>query len=155
MSATNTFGWSPAKSSSGCSSLDSWPEKLGWPFVNLYWVIQSIDSAPRLHVLGEYKHWNAPVSLILSLSSCRCPTASHLNQISPSSHSFIQACGMWVVCAASPVLAVPFAFIYTVSVNIPLYPTAADDISQPSQAFVRQLNPVPIPSVGQQWNGKR
>lgn len=62
---------------------------------------------------------------------------------------------MWVVCAASPALAVPFAFIYTVSVNIPLYPTAADDISQPSQAFVRQLNPVPIPLVGQQWNGKR
>lgn len=60
---------------------------------------------------------------------------------------------MWAVCAASPALAVPSAFIYAVSVNIHLYPTAADDISHPSQAFVRQLNPVPIALAGRQWNG--
>lgn len=68
--------------------------------------------------------------------------------------SFIQGCGMWAVCAASPALAVPASFIYAVSVNIPLYPIAADDISHPSQAFVRQLNPVAVASTGQQRNGK-
>lgn len=68
--------------------------------------------------------------------------------------SFIQGCGMWAVCAASLALAVPSSFIYAVSVNIPLYPIAADDISHPSQAFVRQLNPVAIALTGQQWNGK-
>lgn len=81
------------------------------------------------------------------MSHCQSPESNLALQ------SFIQSCGMWAVCAASPALAVPFAFIYAVSVNIHLYPTAADDISHPSQAFVRQLNPVPIALAGQQWNG--
>lgn len=95
-SDANTFGCSPAKPSSGCSSWDTWPEKLGWPFVNLWWGNQSV--APRLRALWEYTDGNAPVSLILLLSSCRCPTASRLNQISPSSHSFrLVGCGLSVL----------------------------------------------------------
>lgn len=61
---------------------------------------------------------------------------------------------MWVVCAMSPVLAVPFPFIYAVPLNIPVYPTAADDISHTFQAFVMQLNPVPIALAGEPLNGK-
>lgn len=112
----------------------------------------SYSRAPWAQVLWEYKDWNTPVSLILSLSPlqmsrCQLPESNRALQ------SFIQGCGMWVVCAVSPALAVPLAFIYAASVNIHLYPTAADDISHPYQAFVRQLNPVPIASAGQRWNG--
>ncbi len=57
----------------------------------------SDSRAPSARGLWEYKDWNAPVSLILSLSPCRCPTASRLNQISPSSHSFrVVGCGLYV-----------------------------------------------------------
>lgn len=57
----------------------------------------SDSRAPWVQGLWEYKDWNAPVSLILSLSPCRCPAASRLNQISPSSHSFrVVGCGLSV-----------------------------------------------------------
>lgn len=103
---------------------------------------------PWAQELWEYKDWNAPVSLILSLSPCRCPAASCLNQI--SSHSFrVVGCGLSVLRLLHRLFLWP---LFTLSVNIHLYPTAADDIQHPSQAFVRLLNPVPIALAGQLWN---
>lgn len=62
----------------------------GYSSTSCSWISRSFSDsgAPWVQGVWEYKDWNAPVSLILSLSPCRCPTASRLNQISPSSHSF-------------------------------------------------------------------
>lgn len=89
------------------------------------------------------------VRLPLQMSHCQLPESNLTLQ------SSIQGCGTWAVCASSSALVVLFP-LFTLSVNTPspLYPTAVDDISHPSQAFVRQLNPVPITFAGQQQNGK-
>lgn len=101
--------------SSGCSSLET------RPLVNLQQMLRPFFSVLQSPLC-------APVSLILSLSPLQMSRCQPFES-NPPLQSFIQACAMWAVCAASPALAVPLAFIYAASVNIHLYPTAADDIS--------------------------
>lgn len=125
-----------ASCSSGCSSSDAGRHVLDRPLVNLQQMLRSFFSVPQSPLCTRrkpgLKHTSEPNSVPLPLQMSRCQPF----EPNPPLRSFIQGRGMWAVCAASPALAVPLAFIYAASVNIHLYPTAADDISHPSQAFV-------------------
>lgn len=101
-----------------------------------------------IHVL-EFTSLLTSVPLPLQMSHCQLPESNLTLQ------SSIQGWDVGCLCLVSGT-GCSFAFIYAVSVNTPslLYATAFDDISHPSQAFVRQLNPVPIAFAGQQRNGK-
>lgn len=113
-----TNWWSSAQRFSACSSLDIGPNILGW----LFFCLLDLRQRPPVRIqtfLGvrvwKYKHRNAPVHLIRFLFPCRCPTASRLNQISPSSHLRLQDVGCLCLVSGN---GCSFAFIYAASVSI-------------------------------------